>query len=94
MTATGLIGISCGHSVPRKPVVQPSGRKLYWCETCGEHRMSGGPATGLRGFDFLLMLKDEITSRDLVVRFDLEPDAHHRAVVAALGAKIEVRRSE
>jgi hypothetical protein len=87
----GLIGVSCGHRVPRE-VVRVDGRNLYWCETCGHHRMSGTAGSGLASFDWLLMLKDEITMRDIVVYCDEEPKPHQRSVVEALGASLVVRR--
>lgn len=54
--------------------------------------MSGTAGSGLASFDWLLMLKDEITMRDIVVYCDEEPKPHQRAVVEALGASLVVRQ--
>jgi uncharacterized Zn finger protein len=81
------IGVSCGHRVPREPVrVGP--RKLYRCEECGELKMSGTRSTGERAFDFLLELRDEISSRELVVDVDERVPAHGLAVSEAFGATV------
>ena len=92
MPHDGLIGVSCGHRVPREPV-RVDGRNLYWCEVCGEHRMSGTAGSGIGSFDWLLMLKDDITSNNIVVTFDVEPEPHQRAVAEALGATVVVRQA-
>jgi len=81
------IGVSCGHRVPRLPIVDGV-RKLYWCQECGARRMSGGKVTGELAFDFLLELRDEISRRELVVRFDRQLEPWQTALVEALGAKI------
>ncbi|HEX3056649.1 MAG TPA: hypothetical protein VHP82_10965 [Gaiellaceae bacterium] len=91
-----LIGVSCGHRVPRKPVTMKydaggQAIKRYWCMECGTYRMSGGPATGGRAFDFLLELRDEISSRGLVV--DDPGTEQGRAVVSAFGARIRLGKS-
>lgn len=85
-----LIGVSCGHRVPRKPVTmkyrngQPIRR--YWCMECGAYRMSGGSSNGVRAFDFLLELRDEISAAGVEVN---DPGTERgRAVVTALGATI------
>jgi hypothetical protein len=88
--ADGLIGVSCGHRVARE-AVKIDGRNLYWCETCGEHRMSGTAGSGVNSFDWLLLLQDEISRNDIVIELDYEPKPHQRAVVEALGATIVVR---
>lgn len=82
---SSTIGVSCGHRVPRKPV-QEGPRKLYWCAECGAYRMSGGRCTGERGYDFLLELRDEISSRCLVVDVDARVPPHGLAVIEAFGA--------
>jgi len=91
-----MIGVSCGHRVPRVPVARPDGKYgvVYWCEECGAHRMSGSRSTGIEAFDFFLELKDEITARELVVDFDHELQPHQRALVEAFGATVRVRGGE
>lgn len=88
-----MIGVSCGHRVPRIPVIsEPNQRgqrtKLYWCETCGEHRMSGGKTTGEIGFDFLLQLRDDISSQEIPVVVADPGTERGRAIVRLLGARI------
>ena len=53
--------------------------------------MSGTAGSGVASFDWLLLLKDEIASRGIIVAFDCPPKPHQRAVVEALGATIVVR---
>ena len=48
--------------------------------------MSGVKPTGLRAFDFLLELRDEIASRAIVIDVDDTWPAHGVAVIEALGA--------
>jgi hypothetical protein len=86
-SADATIGVSCGHRVPRVPVkLEGRAGNRYWCETCSAHRMSGGSSTGERGFDFLLELRDEISSLELIV--DDPGTEQGRAIVRALGAKV------
>jgi hypothetical protein len=80
------IGVSCGHRVPRRPVVDGV-TKRYWCEACGEFRMSGGRSSGVAAFDFLLELRDECASRELAVKFPRQLAGYQLAVVEALGAR-------
>jgi hypothetical protein len=82
------IGVSCGHRVPREPVLV-DGRKLYWCETCGEHRMSGKKPTG-GGHDYLLRLA-QLVEEHGPITVDDPGTAHGRAVVRALGAELSGR---
>jgi hypothetical protein len=84
------IGVSCGHRVPREPELV-DGRKLYWCETCGTHRMSGGSSTGVGAFDFLLELRDSIESFDVPIVVDDPGTDRGRAIVRALGATFRER---
>ena len=53
--------------------------------------MSGTAGTGYASFDWLLMLKDEITNAGIVVSLDHEPEPRQRAVIEALGATLLVR---
>lgn len=87
---SSTIGVSCGHRVPRDPV-RVGARKLYWCDTCGEHRMSGNASSGERAFDFLLELRDEIASRGLVVDIDERVPPRSVAVIEAFGARVRRR---
>ena len=89
MSTEPAIGVSCGHVVPRIPV-REGRRKLYWCEQCDGHKMSGGPATGTSGFDFLLLLKDEVSARGVAVTLPANAAAHQIAVVRALGAEVSL----
>jgi hypothetical protein len=82
---SATIGVSCGHRVPREPELV-DGRKLYWCATCGAHRMSGGATTGERAFDFLLELRDGIFSFEIPIVVDDPGTERGRAIVRALGA--------
>lgn len=91
--ADATVGVSCGHRVPRVPVLsEPNARgqrrKLYWCETCGVHRMSGGSSSGVAAFDFLLGLRDDIAASEVPIAVDDPGTEHGRAVVRALGATI------
>ena len=82
------IGVSCGHRVPRKPVVV-DGRKLYYCPTCGTHRMSGGkPGSG--GHDYLLRLAQLVEEHGPIAIDDPGTD-HGRAVARVLGATVRGR---
>lgn len=77
------IGVSCGHRVPRKPLLV-EGRKLYWCEACGAHRMSGGkPGSG--GHEYLRLLRDLVESNPIPIVVDDPGTDRGRAVVLALG---------
>jgi hypothetical protein len=53
--------------------------------------MSGTAGTGHASFDWLLMLKDEISRSAITVVYDHEPKPHQRAVIEALGATVIVR---
>lgn len=88
-----LIGVSCGHRVPRLPVLgEPTWNgqrpKLYWCSECREHRMSGGKTTGLQAFDFLLELRDSIVSHPVSIVVDDPGNEEGRATIHALGASV------
>jgi hypothetical protein len=90
------IGVSCGHRVPRVPVIDGR-RKLYWCDECGEHRMSGGKTTGERGFDWLLELRDDIAdsqaSGQTILLEASEPLAeHNKRLMDTLGVPVIVKR--
>lgn len=97
---TDLIGVSCGHRVPRIPIVQEGrgrgGRRLqrrnvYWCETCQQHRMSGGRSTGQHGNAFLHAIPeliDELGPIEFV--FPTEPEPHVRRLMATLGVAIVI----
>lgn len=95
--SASTIAISCGHQALRtslvfgEPVRSGQRPRLYWCETCGRYRMAGKKATGERAYDFLLALRDEISSRSIVVDVDDSVPAHGLRVIEAFRAKI--RRS-
>jgi hypothetical protein len=80
-----LIGVSCGHRVPRLPVPAKVGNR-YWCPTCGAHRMSGGKTTGERSMDFLFELRDDVARAGIELVFAAEPPRQTREVIEALGA--------
>lgn len=87
------IGVSCGHRVPRLPVLgEPNRlgqrRKLYWCETCAAYRMSGGKTSGEHGHRYLFELRDLIENNPVPIVVDDPRTEHGRAVVRALGAHI------
>jgi hypothetical protein len=88
------IGVSCGHRVPRAPTIQltVNGQpvKRYWCADCGMYRMSGGRSKGHAAFDFLLELRDEISTRGIVV--DDPGSEQGRAIVQAFGATVRPNR--
>lgn len=88
-----LITVSCGHRVPRTPILsEPTGRgQRRWCSSCAEYRMSGHAHSGEFAFDFLLELRDEISTREIVV--DDPGSEQGRGVVRALGARIRLGKS-
>lgn len=89
-SAPALIGVSCGHRVPRVPVADGNARRVYWCPTCGEHRMSGGKTTGLHGHAYLLLLRQLVEDSDTPIVVPDPGTPHGRAVVAALGATVSL----
>ena len=95
-SSSTTIRISCGHRVPRVPVLsEPNERgqrtKRYWCEDCGKFGMSGNACSGERAFDFLFQLRDEVAGRGIVIIAGSDVDEQGVAVMRALGA--DVRRS-
>lgn len=83
-----MVGVSCGHVVPR---VKPPGRERlpgYWCDECGTYRMSGGKATGENGHAYLLMLPELVAENLTPIVVDDPGTPDKRALVAALGAQI------
>jgi hypothetical protein len=77
------IRLSCGHKVDRANRTDDVG---YWCDECGEARMSGQVGTGEHAHAWALELREAVATLGISVR---DPGTDRgRALVRALGARI------
>lgn len=83
----GMINVCCGHVVPRVPVPVKRGNR-YWCDACGQLRMSGGKSTGLHAFDWALQLRDMIEQNPDPIVIDDPGTQYGRRLVLTFGAQI------